>query len=63
MLQSPEKLTLPIGINMFAGWMIRGIYKHQSSAVATMAMVPVLIVFLLGQRQFIQGITLSGMKG
>jgi ABC-type glycerol-3-phosphate transport system permease component len=32
-------------------------------AVSTMAVIPSLLVFLVGQRYFVQGITLSGLKG
>jgi ABC-type glycerol-3-phosphate transport system permease component len=31
--------------------------------VATIAVVPSLITFAFGQRYFVQGITLSGLKG
>jgi multiple sugar transport system permease protein len=62
-LQSEKNLTLPIGVNMFGSWMIHGQYTPLIMSIATMAMVPVLIVFLVGQRQFIEGITLTGLKG
>ncbi len=32
-------------------------------AANTMALIPVVIIFLIGQRQFVSGITLTGMKG
>jgi multiple sugar transport system permease protein len=32
-------------------------------AVSTMAVLPSLLVFVFGQRYFVQGITLSGLKG
>lgn len=32
-------------------------------AVSVLALVPVLIIFLIGQKQFVQGIASSGIKG
>jgi multiple sugar transport system permease protein len=32
-------------------------------AASVMAMVPVILVFIFGQRYFVQGVVLSGMKG
>ena len=32
-------------------------------AASLMVMVPVLMVFMLGQRYFVKGIVLSGLKG
>jgi multiple sugar transport system permease protein len=32
-------------------------------AMSAMLIVPVLVVFALGQRYFIQGVALSGLKG
>ena len=32
-------------------------------AVATVATLPMVLVFLLAQRQLLEGITLSGLKG
>lgn len=40
-----------------------GTYWNQLLAVATLAMLPMIIIFLVLQRYFIRGIVLSGMKG
>jgi multiple sugar transport system permease protein len=32
-------------------------------AISTFAVIPSLLIFVLGQRYFVQGITLSGLKG
>ena len=40
-----------------------GTYWNQLLAVATIAMVPMFIMFLILQRYFIRGIVLSGLKG
>jgi multiple sugar transport system permease protein len=32
-------------------------------AVATIAVIPVLLIFIFGQRYFVEGIATSGVKG
>ena len=59
-LQSPEYYTVAIGLQVFltqhgADWALL-------MAASTMAVVPVIIVFLIAQKQFIQGIVLTGLK-
>jgi multiple sugar transport system permease protein len=53
--------TLPIGLAHF-----QDAYTteyHLLMAASVIVMVPVLIVFLIGQRYFVRGIALSGIKG
>lgn len=60
-LNSERLQTLPVALAQF-----RGEYFTQISllmAGATVAVLPVLVVFLLAQRYFIQGITMTGLKG
>jgi multiple sugar transport system permease protein len=60
-LSSPEKFTVPLLLNQF-----RGQYTVDWSllmAGSAIAVVPVLIVYLIGQRQIIEGITLTGLTG
>lgn len=59
-LNSEEKFTLSLGLMMF-----KGVYTAQWElimAASTIVIIPVLIVFLFGQRYFIEGIALTGMK-
>lgn len=53
--------TLPIGLAHFQDSYTTD--YHLLMAASIIVMVPVLIVFLLGQRYFVRGIALSGMKG
>jgi multiple sugar transport system permease protein len=56
-----EKLyTLPIGLSYFSGqwWTDYG----SMLAGATLAIIPVLIVFLLFQKNITEGITMTGLK-
>jgi len=58
---SIEMRTLPVGLSAFQSRY--AIQWHLLMAGSTIALVPVLLLFLLGQRYFIQGITLTGMGG
>ncbi len=61
-LNSWEKFTLPLGVTALRGFMGSGNPSVIMAAVA-MTISPVLIVFLLAQRWFIQGVTQTGLKG
>ena len=53
--------TLPIGLAHFQDSYTTE--YHLLMAASVIVMVPILIVFLVGQRYFVRGIVLSGMKG
>ena len=60
-MNSTEKMPLMLGLYSFMGqysaeW-------HYLMAASVMVMGPVVLVFLIGQRYFVQGVVLSGMKG
>ncbi len=60
-LISPEKFTLPLVLQY-----LRGFFSSKWTilmAASSMAIVPVLIVYAFAQKYFIEGITLSGLKG
>ena len=61
-LDTPANFTLPVGLSM-----LQGQYAGTSPAVmlagVCMAVVPVLVVFLVGQRYIVEGVTLTGLKG
>jgi ABC-type glycerol-3-phosphate transport system permease component len=56
-----EHRTLPLGIALFES--SYGTNYPQLMAVALLAMLPVLAVFLVLQRNFIEALTMSGVKG
>ncbi len=56
-----ELRTLPVGLRVFIG--MYDTNYTQLMAVSLMAMIPVLAVFLVNQRYFVEGIKLSGMGG
>jgi ABC-type glycerol-3-phosphate transport system permease component len=60
-LNTPDKFTIQLGLRMLTT-------QYTTDVPGTMAMtcvslIPVLIVFFLAQRYFIQGIVISGIKG
>jgi multiple sugar transport system permease protein len=58
---SLEMRTLPVGLTAFQGQF--KVEWHLLMAGAVIAMVPVLVVYILAQRKFVEGITLSGLGG
>ncbi|MEK3732020.1 MULTISPECIES: carbohydrate ABC transporter permease [Paenibacillus] len=60
-LKSDRLFTLALGLQMF-----QGTYTAQWDllmAASAMVVIPCVIVFLVGQRYFLEGITLTGLKG
>ena len=60
MINDIKKMTLPLALSYFSS-------QHTADLSATMAasaliMLPVIVVFLLFQKQFIKGIATTGMK-
>jgi ABC-type glycerol-3-phosphate transport system permease component len=62
-LKSPSHFTLPIAINsMVAGVIGRPIFNLQMAA-SVISIAPLLIIFLVFQRRFVEGITAGAVKG
>lgn len=60
-LSDPKLYTISLGLSFF-----KGEYASEYGpmmAVSTLAVLPVIILFFFAQRTFIQGITLTGVKG
>jgi len=55
--------TLPVGISLYATGDSGGIQWNTIMAMSTLAVIPMIIVFLIFQRKIVEGITLTGMKG
>jgi multiple sugar transport system permease protein len=60
-INSLEMKTLPLGLAYFLGQYT--IYWNLLMVGATIALIPILVLFFLAQRYFIEGITLTGLKG
>lgn len=60
-MSDPEKFTAPLGLALF-------VQKNQTEwglllAGSVIATLPMVIIFVIFQRQFVQGIAMSGLKG
>ena len=59
----PELRTLAVGLYFFRNMPGQLPMVHYLMAMSMMMILPVLLVFAFGQRYFIQGVTLTGLKG
>lgn len=60
-LNNEKMFTVSLGLTLF-----KGMYNaqwHLMMAASTVVIAPVLVVFFIGQKYFIEGIALTGMKG
>jgi multiple sugar transport system permease protein len=64
-LNSPEKFTVAVGLQFFNSVPDVGgePMKHLLMAACVLSMLPIIIIFFIGQRFFVQGIVMSGIKG
>lgn len=60
-IQSDHMRTLPVGMALFSGE--AGSAWNLIMAASALAIVPVIVVFALFQRQIIEGVVLTGVKG
>jgi multiple sugar transport system permease protein len=60
-IQSAGMRTLPVGIALFSGE--TGGQWHLIMAASSLAVIPVLAVFAVFQKQIIEGVVLTGVKG
>lgn len=61
-LTTPEKYTLPQALTQYVD-VYQGPMWNIQLAAATLTAIPVLIVFIFAQRQFIEGLAHTGLKG
>lgn len=60
-ISSPEKMPLAYALQLFQSQ--HGGEPGMLMAAATMVMLPILVLFFFTQRYFIEGVTLTGIKG
>jgi multiple sugar transport system permease protein len=60
-LNEPRNFTVAIGLRLFQS--MQSAKMPETMAMSIVALIPVLIVFFIAQRYFIQGIVISGVKG
>lgn len=60
-LKSPEKKTIQLGLKMFIGQ-----YSSEYGLImagSVLSLIPVILIFILLQKHFVQGIASTGLKG
>ena len=60
-LNSPEKMTLPVGLQYFMG--LYGADYSLLMAGSLVSVIPMILVFIIGQKYFIKGIRIGAVKG
>jgi multiple sugar transport system permease protein len=60
-IQDSTKFTLALGLNQFRS--LAGDKTNLMMAAATVVLLPILVMFFIGQKYFIQGIATTGLKG
>jgi len=61
LIQNPKLWTLSIGLSEFKGQF--HVEWNMIMAASVLFVMPVIILFFLAQRAFIEGVTLTGTKG
>jgi len=61
-LNSPKNFTIALGLRTLQSTMLYTPMQH-IMAMTLVAILPVLLVFVIAQRYFIQGIVITGIKG
>ncbi len=62
-LNDMSKYTMNLGIYFFMGGPAEAPQWHWLMAMSTMLAIPVLVLFFVAQRYFIEGLTVTGLKG
>ena len=61
LLEPQDALTLPVAMDTLRGYMAAGNLSVVMAAM-TMAILPVIVIFLIAQKLVIEGVTMSGLK-
>lgn len=60
-LKDSHDFTLAIGLTQFSS--LYGSQTHLLMAASTLVLLPILLLFFIGQKYFIQGVATTGLKG
>jgi len=60
LIQTDDKRTLPVGLNYFQGRYITDVPLLMAGA--TISFIPILVVYVVFQRQFIRGLTVGSTR-
>jgi multiple sugar transport system permease protein len=62
-LNQPDKFPISLGLQQFMGQFVEKLAWPYLMAASTVTILPIIIVFFIAQRTFIEGIAISGIKG
>jgi multiple sugar transport system permease protein len=60
-IDSPDHWTVPIGLSQFRS--LHQVQWNLTMAATLLVMAPVIVLFFLAQKAFVEGVTLTGVKG
>ena len=60
-IDSPDHWTVPIGLSQFRS--LHQVQWNLTMAATLLVMAPVIVLFFLAQKVFVEGVTLTGVKG
>jgi multiple sugar transport system permease protein len=63
LISSMKNKTLPLGLAAFQAMAAIKTPWHLVMAASVMSVMPIMVVFMLGQKYYVQGIVTSGLKG
>jgi multiple sugar transport system permease protein len=61
-LRDQDKFTLPLGLVSLQGYLGTGSISIVLAGVIV-SLIPVLVIYLIGQRYLVEGIMMGGLKG
>ena len=61
-VSSESKRTLALALSFYQNYFYSGVYLHTLMAASTLVLIPCIVVFVLFQSYFIEGMVMSGMK-
>jgi ABC-type glycerol-3-phosphate transport system permease component len=62
-ISSESKRTLALALSFYQNYFYGGIHLHTLMAASILVLLPCILVFFVGQKYFVQGMVLSGLKG
>jgi multiple sugar transport system permease protein len=62
-LNQPEKFPISLGLQQFQGQFVEKLAWPYLMAASTVTIIPIIVLFFIAQRTFIEGIAISGIKG
>jgi multiple sugar transport system permease protein len=62
-LRDPDKFPIALGLQRFVGQFVEELAWPYLMAASTVTILPIIVLFFVTQRTFIEGITVSGIKG